>query len=60
MEQNNAKKQFKAYKEMLKDNIYDLSEKGWSFIGFVVYQHRTRDYGIMTALDDDFHAEEWA
>jgi len=61
MGNNSAKKQFKAYKQSLKDDIFDLSEKVWSFISFVNYQYKTRDYGIVQATTAEvFNWEEWA
>ena len=55
----NTKLQFKKYKEFLKDNVYDLSEKGLSVLTFVVYTYNLRDEGIQET-HDDFSWEEWA
>ena len=55
----NAKEQFKKYKESLKDDIYDFSEKGWSFIGLVIQQHITRETDILDAGAEVYNWEEW-
>lgn len=44
------------YKQALKDDIFDLSEKGWDVLSFVIVQYKTRNSGLGDIVNNDFYS----
>ena len=45
----------KKYKEGLKDQIYDFSEKGWDIISYVITQNNFRSDGLNDTENSDYY-----